>query len=629
MDKNTRKSFLESEIKKHQDLYYNAQPEISDADFDEMWDELKRLDPMNPLFEKVGADKQDGWPKAQHVMMMGSQNKAANPEEFLSWLDKMKPFVTFSRDLKLVVQHKLDGASLELQYEDGILVKAVTRGDGEVGDDITANACKMRGVPKTVPGDFTGAVRGEVLLYHDDYKNFFSDKANCRNAANGLMKRKDGVGVERLRVVCYDLKCTRDDHDFKTEDEKLVWLKHAGFDIVYTRLISYWDIVGHRDEVAATRGSIPYDIDGLVIKLNEVDEDDLAKDRPDRQIAFKFSPEEAITTLLDVEWSESGATYTPIAIVEAVRLAGTTVKRASLANPKIIRELGLQIGSKVVITKRGEIIPKIERAIQDDITRKFITIPHTCACGAQLVNIGTRLYCPSESCPKKKLHRLQKWIKTLDIMEIGDSILQKLTETGRVQNIIDLYTLHIYEIENLDHMGAASAAKIIDNIHKKLKITLPQLIAGFDIEGIGETIVEKIEAAGFDTIEKMRDATVDQLTQIDGVAETTALIFKTGLERVYPDIEVLLIHGPLIIKPKTTGSLASKSFCFTGAMHTLKRPEAEARVKELGGAVKSGVGKGLSYLVTNDPGSGSDKNKKAAELGVKVISEDDFVSMIR
>jgi len=629
MSNNTRKDFLESEIKKHQDLYYNAQPEISDADFDAMWDELKRLDPTNPLFKKVGADKQDGWPKAQHVMMMGSQNKAANPDEFSAWIHKMRSFVTFSGDLKLVVQHKLDGASLEIQYESGKLVKAVTRGDGIIGDDITPNALKMRGVPKTVPGAFTGAVRGEVLLYHEDFKNFFSDKANCRNAANGLMKRKDGVSVEHLRVVCYDLKCTRDDYDFKTEHDKFVWLEYAGFDVVDTRLMSYWDIVKHRDEVAVTRDSIPYDIDGLVIKLNDVDEDDLAKDRPDRQVAFKFSPEEAITTLLDVEWSESGATYTPIAVVEAVRLAGTTVKRASLANPMIIQELGLQIGSKVVITKRGEIIPKIERVIQDNINHRFITIPHTCSCGVELVNIGTRLYCPNEVCPKKKLHRLQKWVKTLDIMEVGDSILQRLTDSGRLQTVVDLYTLNVNEIASLDGMGATSAIKIVGNIRKKLEVTLPQLIAGFDIEGIGETIVEKIEAAGYDTPQKMLAVTIDQLVRIEGVAEITAQTFKIGIEKVYPDIMDLLAHAPITVKAKATGSLDGKSFCFTGAMHTMKRPEAEARVKELGGVVKSGVGKGLSYLVTNDPGSGSDKNKKAAELGVKVISEDDFITMAR
>jgi DNA ligase (NAD+) len=188
---------LEGLIRRHQDLYYNGQPEISDAEFDELWDELSRLDPGNAVFEAVGADAADGWLKARHLMPMGSQEKASNPEDFLAWCAKVA-------HPEYIVQYKLDGASLELQYEAGALAKAVTRGDGEVGDDITPNASRMRGVVTRLPVHFSGGIRGEVLMSHAVHSSKYADKANCRNAANGLMKRKDGSGSEDLEVVCYD-----------------------------------------------------------------------------------------------------------------------------------------------------------------------------------------------------------------------------------------------------------------------------------------------------------------------------------------------------------------------------------------------------------------------------------------
>ncbi|MBN1243246.1 MAG: hypothetical protein JXA15_11140, partial [Spirochaetales bacterium] len=194
---------LEREIRRHQDLYYNGQPEISDAEFDVLWDELSDLDPDNPVLGAVGADSADGWPKARHLIPMGSQEKASDPEAFLAWAAKVG-------HPEWLVQHKLDGASLELQYEGGRFVRAVTRGDGETGDDITPNALRMVGIVRELPGAFSGGVRGEVLMPRAVHAAKYSDKANCRNAANGLMKRKDGSGSEDLRVVVYDVLSTGD-----------------------------------------------------------------------------------------------------------------------------------------------------------------------------------------------------------------------------------------------------------------------------------------------------------------------------------------------------------------------------------------------------------------------------------
>ncbi|MDR3248248.1 MAG: DNA ligase (NAD(+)) LigA, partial [Treponema sp.] len=332
---------LEHLIERYQQSYYNGEGEITDAEFDRLWDELKALDGENRLFKKIGADNTDGFPKARHLIPMGSQDKAANPGEFREWAAKMN-FPVY------VVQYKLDGASLELQYEKGILKQAITRGDGTVGDEITANARRMNGVIPKLGLSFSGGVRGEVVMTRQVWQKKYQDKANCRNAANGIMRRKDGVGCEDLMLITYDVSAFGDDSYFDDEIEKIGWLKKQGFNVTECREFQdAEDVVAYREKVAKGRTKLPYDIDGLVVKDRSTDMGDLRRPRPEKQIAFKFELETAVTILRAVEWSESGATYTPIGIVDPVRLAGTTVQRANLNNPDMIRAMGLKIGSAV------------------------------------------------------------------------------------------------------------------------------------------------------------------------------------------------------------------------------------------------------------------------------------------
>jgi DNA ligase (NAD+) len=635
--KNPRVVELERLIKRHQDLYYNGQPELSDADFDALWDELKSLDPANAILSRVGADALDGWPKARHLIPMGSQEKASNPEDFLAWCAKV-------RHPEYLVQYKLDGASLELQYEGGRLVRAVTRGDGETGDEITPNVLKMRGVRAVLPEAFSGGVRGEVLMPHAVHEAKYADKANCRNAANGLMKRKDGSGSEDLLVICYDAAGTSPagaqrglfedaspaESPFSDELEKLEWLKRMGFETVpLSRCKSPEEVVEFRARVMEERPGLPYDIDGLVVKAKAIDGEDMRRARPEKQIAFKFSLEEAVTTLRSVEWSESGASYTPIGLVDPVRLAGTTVQRANLCNTNIIRGLGLKIGSRVVITKRGEIIPKIESLVESPAGAVEIEVPWRCSCGATLVDEGTRLYCPNPDCPKKLRHRVEKWLQVLDVKDFGGVIVGKLLDSGRVKSIPDLYTLTPGELSGYERMGDTLAAKILRNLAARRELSLPEFIAGFDIEGIGELIAEKAVAAGFDSLEKLRAASPEALAAVFGLGDITAATILEGLKALGPEMDALLASGAVQIKGRASGgALSGKSFCFTGELSSMKRAEAEAAVKALGGTAKSSVTKGLSYLVTNDPGSGSDKNRKAETYGVSVIDEAAFLGLI-
>jgi len=633
-DMKARIAELERLIVHHQDLYYNAKPELSDAEFDQLWDELRSLAPSSPVLVRIGADGADGFPKAPHVLPMGSQAKAADPEEFLAWCAKISlP--------EYVVEHKLDGASLELQYEAGRLVRAVTRGDGTIGDDITPNARRMDGVPAELLERWSGAVRGEVVMARSVHREFFPDKANCRNAANGIMKRKDGAGSDRLRVICYDaaprglydaapgsLFQTAPEPPFDDELAKLEWLRRAGFHTVDVAVLAdAFAIIDYRARVMDGRESLDFDIDGLVIKARSVDIDDMRRARPERQIAFKFPLQEATTTLIAVEWSESGATYTPVAIVEPVRLAGTTVRRASLANTNTLRGMGLRIGSRVIVVKRGDIIPKIEGLVENPPDSQDIVQPSVCSCGTALIDDGTRLYCPNAACPKKSLHRLEKWLAIIDVMEFGTTILRRLFDAGRVSQIADLYTLTVDELAAYDRMGMTSASKIVQNLCARHEVSLAEFVAGFDIEGIGVLMVEKAVAAGFTTLSSLRQAEVPALAAVEGFGEITAGVLVDGLRLLGPAMDAVLDSGSVCIRqPEAAGGpLAGMSFCFTGELTTMKRSRAQALVKSLGGSVRASVAAGLSYLVTNDPASGSEKNKKATALGIPIIDESAFL----
>ncbi|MBR5866620.1 MAG: NAD-dependent DNA ligase LigA [Spirochaetaceae bacterium] len=622
-------------ISRYQDSYYNGEAEISDAEFDSLWDELKSIDPTNPLLHRVGADS-GNFLKATHLIPMGSQEKAANPEEFLSWAEK-HPYEEY------FVEYKLDGASLELQYENGYLTKAVTRGNGTVGDDITINAKKMQGVLSElkINGElfpYTGGIRGEVIMTHEVHKNYFPDKANCRNAANGIMKRKDGKGSEHLKVICYDAFFTN--YTFADEEVKLNWIKSCGFETVPLQICSSaQDVINYRSKVMEYRNALSYDIDGLVIKSRIIDMEDASRVRPDKQIAFKFSLEEAISVLRDVEWSESGATYTPVGLFDSVELAGTTVKRASLVNPNTIRALNIRIGSHIVVTKRGEIIPKIEAVVprEDSSDESDIVFPKVCsACGSNIMDEGTRLYCPNKDCSKRILHRIEKWINVLDIRDFGTALIKALFEAGKIRSVLDIYLLtendltpfFLNEESISKEKKSLGAEKVIKSISVHNNIRLETFIAGFDIEGIGETLMEKLTATGFDTFDKLIEATEEDISAVNGFGSITAKTLVQGLSENVEEMKQLLDKGFITIKlPLQSGSLSGKSFCFTGEL-SIKRAEAEKMVKEKGGMIKSSVVKGLSYLVTNDVTSGSSKNKKASQLGIPVIDEAAFMSLL-
>lgn len=636
IEESSRINELVSLIKKYQTSYYNGEGEISDAEFDALWDELKNLDPENEILKKIGTDS-GNFAKLRHVMPMGSQEKAANPEQFLGWASKHVYDEYF-------VEFKLDGASLELQYEHGKLVHAVTRGDGTIGDDITVNAKKMNGVAAALFDlagnliDYSGGIRGEVIMTHDVHKEKFSDKANCRNAANGLMKRKDGEGCEYLKLIVYDAFSPSGNQPFNDEESKVNWLKSCGFNTVPLKICkSPQEVIEYRSHVMDMRNQLEYDIDGLVIKERQINFQDASRARPDRQIAFKFSLEEAVTILRSVDWSVNGGTYTPVAVFDEVELNGTKVQRASLANPDTMKALGVKIGCKVVVVKRGEIIPKIESVIHEDaLCESPVVFPDKCeCCGSKLIDNGSRLYCPNKKCSKRILHQLLKWVQVADIRDLGETLVTQLFEKGKVQSISDLYKLSAEDLTpfflNEESLAAEKkslgAEKVAASIQNHRKMSLAVFIAGFDIEGIGETTVEKLVAAGFNTLNALLNMTVEQASAVYGFAEILAKTAVDGLNENALEMRFLAENFVEIVQD-SAGKLVGKSFCFTGELHSMKRNDAEALVKANGGTCKSSVTKDLSYLVTNDVSSGSSKNQKAVKFGIPVINEEQFFKML-
>lgn len=635
---NNRIKELEVLIQKHQKAYYNGEAEISDFEFDKLWDELKEIDPQNKILQKVGADSVT-FSKIKHVMPMGSQEKAANPEQFLSWAQKHVYDEYF-------VEYKLDGASLELQYNHGILVNAVTRGDGEIGDDITANAKKMQGVISSLylDGkliDFTGGIRGEVIMTHQVHKEKFPDKANCRNAANGLMKRKDGQGSEFLNLIVYDALETNGNIFFEDEEQKINWLNKCGFNVVPLKICKNpQEVILYRASVMENRKQLDFDIDGLVVKERFINLDDAFRARPDRQIAFKFSLEEAVSVVRQIEWSISGVTYTPVAIFDEVELNGTKVQRASLANPDTLRDLGVQIGSRVVVVKRGEIIPKIESlapSLDGDILTP-VEFPHKCeVCQTELIDEGSRLYCPNKKCSKRILHQLLKWQQIVDIRDLGETLITSLFNDKKVTSISDIYKLTVEDLvpyflneESISsEKESLGAKKVYNSIQNHRTVKLSTFIAGFDIEGVGESLAEKLIEAGFDSLQKLLDATVDEIANVYGFAQIMAQTIVEGLKEQSSEMNYLVDSQLVTIQTSVAGKLSGKSFCFTGELKTMKRQDAENLVKQNGGSTKSSVTKDLSFLVTNDVSSGSSKNQKAAKFGVPVISEQEFLDLLK
>jgi DNA ligase (NAD+) len=628
---------LEEKILQARSDYYNGSSKVSDKVYDAWYDELKSIDPSNKAVVAVGAPTTNEWPKYNHSHPMGSLNKVSTKEETDEWIEE-----NFEPGERIFATYKEDGGSISLAYENGRLIAAASRGTGEVGDEITTNAKKMQGVlsqnvkysekilPQVAGQFFTGLIRGEILLSKENHKKYFEDYSSARNAASGISRRFDGVGCEHLNVVVYQI--ITDQVDIKTEEEQFQILKSFGFEIPeYKVLKTSKEVNDFKIQVEENRDNLPYDLDGLVISNNSLQkqlEAGHTNNRPKLKIAVKFAREtrETFITSIKHQVGHTGR-ITPVAYFNPVELMGATLGKCSLYNYTYIDELKLDVGAIVIVSRAGDIIPRIEENIQP--TGSVAKPPSNCpSCDSKTYFDGENLMCSNKvDCPAQVSGKIKTWVSTLNILELGDKLIDRLVEDGLVSSISDLYTLKVDDIASLERMGEKSANNVYKSLWSVNPVALELFLGGLSIPLVAVSTIKLLVENGYDSLEKILNLKLNQVENIKGFGPKKAKSLIKGLEENKSVINKLLTNG-LKIKEKVQGVFSDTSFCFTGTMEN-KRTVLEQMVIDNGGTVKSSVGKNLTYLVINDLASTSTKASAAKKFGTKLISEEQFLKMVK
>lgn len=613
-------------LDKYDDAYYNGKPLLSDAAYDLFKDGvLRQLPPDHPRLSKVGHAPSSGWPKESHDIFMGSQNKVDSEDGIREYVEKTLRLLGVS-STRWVLQYKLDGFSLELKYA-GKINAAVTRGRGDIGENITPNVMLFRGLPNVLPIANRLGVRGEGLFNTADYlavQKMVGDKyENPRNAAAGIARRYDGKYCKYERFIAYDVSGKA-----KTEMEKVMALEKLGFDVVTTFECGTLDeILDVYRKVKEERPNLPYEIDGLVLKLDSIDQQEMLgveRNRPLGQMALKFDPDQAATKVVSIVPSV-GRTgrVAPVAMLDPVKLMGSTIKKASVHNYDYIRERFISVGAEVTIEKRGDIIPQIVEVIVPGDSE--VEVPTACpSCGSKLHDDGVSLWCRAKECRQRDVARITYWLEVIGVKGFSENFVDALYGTGKVRSVADLYSLSEQDVASIPGVGA----KTVKSFFKVLEDTGEMYLAKF-IEALGIPKCAKSTAAlladTFGTWEAVVDVDIGDLVTLPKVGETKAVSLVEGIAEIAPIAEDVL--RVVRIKQRAVGPLTGKSFCVTGSLRAMDRKAFQDFVAERGGTAKTSVGAGLDYLVTNDPGSGSKKNQRAKKLGVGIITEDDFFKM--
>lgn len=643
---------LEKLVRHHRELYYNREPEISDAEFDTLVEELQDLAPASEVLAEVGAPLPDGvgLPTKEHKIPMGSLDKV--PEDRLeAWAEKAGPL--------FLVQEKLDGISLELEYEQGQLVDAITRGDGFVGEVITHNAVHFENVPKKLPGKFNGSLRGEVILRLSRFREHFESLgfANPRNTVSGTARKKHGDRSLARHFEMHHFDVVGEGLTFETEAQKMAFLREklgvqvaVSFEQVDLERIReiFREYAGDPAEgIAGKRVELDYEIDGLVLRSDSIarqEELGVVSNRPRFAAAYKFVSEGRVTTLEAVDWSLGlGGRVTPVARLKPVRISGVTVSNATLHNLEFLGELDLHVGDRVLVERKGDVIPQVVEVIE---TAKGPSPepPESCPACQEKLEVDSRyLRCVNPHCPGKVQGDLRRWIDEMEIDSIGEKWIEILVGEELITDPADLYTLEVEQLLPLERMGETLARKMVKNIQDSRKPPLDRFLAALNIPEFSRARAQMVIDAGLRDLDSILAADVETLADVKGLAEILAEKVVAGLELRRERIEKLLEVGIEIQDPPPpaetdgeSGFLAGKTFCFTGAVKATHpetgkrwtRKQLEALVEESGGKALSAVSGNLDYLVLADPESTSSKARRARELGVELLGEDEFLDRI-
>lgn len=653
----TKKLLLEAS-----NSYYNENISIlTDEEFDDLRDKFEAEFPTDPLLHTIGAaTKQSPFEKATHKIAMQSLNKVKTFDELKSWAEKCNPLNT----LTYTISEKLDGISIGLEYNDGHLVKAITRGDGTIGEDITVNVRKMKNVCEKLK-NFTGALRGEIILKQKDFEEinriceirYEEPFKNLRNGASGIAKNRHGKYCEYLTIVYFD--CNGELDKFKKFDfiENTLQLQTCFVNRNLTIDECYELSQAYEKEL---RADLDYEIDGLVIEIDSFKaytELGQLNKRPKAAIALKFSSVKKPTPCQNVVWQlGTQGQITPVAELKPVNMGGVTVRRASLHNLENFKKLGLRYGDVVIVSRRNDVIPYVEGLANPDVRSDGDIIPilETCpSCNEKTeeeynpkTDKYTFLICPNANCPGKALGDLKKWIVKIGVKGkgVGNSTIEKLFDVGLLETPADFYRLQKNDISRLEGFGVRSAEKLLDALHGKMELTLPEFIGGLNIKNFSSSMAEVLMENGYETLDQFMELTFTSLIKMNKIEGITANAFIDGLASKIKLTEDLLSVGIKIVTPEPEPKIevssdavfTGESFCFTGKIERINEADGkrytrkllEALVLENGGTVGK-VKKGLTYLVQADPSSTSNKTQKAEKFDIQILGEEEFFARLK
>ena len=672
-----RVAWLAEQIAHHSDLYYNqAKTEISDSEFDALWDELKQLAPDHPQLQRVGAEIDPGTVKVDHMFPMRSLNKGTND-------DDIAHFVTESslESTRFISQPKLDGSALSLEYRKGRLVRAATRGSGDRGEDVTKNARRVENVPHTLGVEVDVHIRGEVVMrlavFEEKYRTI---SPNPRNLAAGALRQKNADGkanASDLVFLAYDAKfpseADRHPDSVSPPSENfdsaiLEWLSEtAGVEpapwVVHdsgSEDASIESLCQETRTWSKGRESYSFEIDGLVFKVDDLEKRDLlgmTAHHPRWALAWKFPPEEATSVLLDVDWQTGRTgTITPVARIAPQRVGGVTVENTTLHNLGEVQRLDIQIGDKIRIVRRGDVIPKIEAglgvATQSDVDgrthadgepftgglpeRRQITPPDSCpACAGPIEIEGAFIRCTDVQCSARLGRSILYYCRALEMDGIGEKLVEQLIEEGLISSIPDLYRLDQPMLLSLDRMGQKSADNVLSEIGKSRSMAFSKFLSALGLPGIGPELATSISnhfgvpAQLLQWVDvALTDASrLSELTSIDGVGDIVALQLRDGIQLRREMVDDLLSLLSIQQEERIAegGIFDGMTFCVTGTL-TEPRKSIQARIKAAGGKVVGSVSGNLSVLIAGE--NAGSKLAKAEKLGVQVWDEETLLGRI-
>lgn len=648
---------LRKKLLYHSKLYYiYDSPEISDYDYDMMFAELKKLEEDNPVFfdpesptQRVGGKALDKFEKVTHTVQMGSLTDVFSYDElreFLSKTEEIIPGIVYS------VEPKIDGLSVALTYENGVFVRAATRGDGIVGEDVTQNVKTIFSIPMKLERKIPHlCVRGEVYMPRENFERVNAKReaqgqslfANPRNAAAGSLRQLDpSVAAARgLDIFIFNVQEGELGTDSHTAE--LDMLSELGFPTIMNRIKSsdHDAIISHIEAIGKMRESLPYDIDGVVIKADSISERRKIGEgtsTPKWAVAYKFPPEQKKTKLIsiDIAVGRTGV-LTPTAVLEPVRLAGTTVSRATLHNLDFIREKGIMIGDTVTLQKAGDIIPEIVCAYpaERDGSEKEFNMPSVCpSCGEPVFydqDEGAATRCTNSLCPAQLARGIEHFASkdAMNIEGLGPQIVELLLSGGLIKDSADLYSLTSEQIEKIDRMGKKSAENLILAIENSKSAGLERLIYALGIRNVGEVAAEAL-AKKYQTLENLFNATVEDICEIPDFGYITAQCVVNYFSHPQNTelCERLISAGvsTVAVKKQLAETFSGMTFVLTGTLPTMTRDTASELIKERGGKVSGSVSSKTTYVLAGEE-AGS-KLTKAKALGITVIDEEAFMKML-